>query len=179
MMNKQGVKRNIKGIPRGSNEKWKTSKIDGNLKQEYFKGKPRLITYGSYPVNYGIIPQTVLPLRNGGDGDPLDILILGKELKQGQIVEVRPIGIMKMSNNGEKDDKIVAVQLDDNFNNIKTLSEFSEKNPNTLKEIKKWFENYKGKNIVIFKSFNDSNAAIKLIKNAELYYKKYGVKQRS
>jgi len=166
-------------IPRGSNEKWKISKIDGNLKQEYFKGKPHLIAYGSYPVNYGIIPQTVLPLRNGGDGDPLDILILGKELKQGQIVEVKPIGIMKMSDYGEKDDKIIAVQLDDNFNNIKTLSEFSEKNPNTLKEIKKWFENYKGKNIVIFKSFNDSDEAIELIKNTQSYYKKYGVKQRS
>ena len=166
-------------IPRGSNEKWKTSKIDGNLIQEYFKGKPSLITYGSYPMNYGIIPQTVLPLRNGGDGDPLDILILGKELKQGQIVEVKPIGIMKMSDYSKKDEKIIAIQLDSNSNNIKTLSEFNKKNPKILEEIKKWFENYKGKNIVIFRSFEESDMALELIKNTQLYYKKHGVKKRS
>ena len=42
-----------------------------------------------YPINYGIIPQTILPISRGGDGDPLDVVILGEKLTQGTIIKVK------------------------------------------------------------------------------------------
>ncbi len=62
-----------------------------------------------YPGNYGSIPQT-----KGGDGDPLDVLVLTREpLVPGTVVKVRAIGMLKMIDNGELDDKIIAVPVSD------------------------------------------------------------------
>ena len=54
---------------------------DGELiKLEFKNGKPRIINYIGYPVNYGFIPKTLLPTSEGGDGDQLDILVLASLL---------------------------------------------------------------------------------------------------
>ena len=64
-------------IPSGTNEKWEVSKLSGSIVREFYMGKPRDINFGPYPVNYGMLPRTVLPISRGGDGDPLDIFVLG------------------------------------------------------------------------------------------------------
>ena len=62
-----------------------------------------------YPANYGFIPQTYCD-----DNDPLDILVLGQEpVLPLAIMRAKPIGVMKMVDQGEMDDKIIAVHLDD------------------------------------------------------------------
>jgi len=52
-------------------------KPDGIMKWAFEDGKPRVIKYLAYPGNYGMIPRTLLPKELGGDGDPLDIIMLG------------------------------------------------------------------------------------------------------
>ena len=96
-------------IPAGTNAKWEVTKETGRLEWEYKDGKPRVVQYLSYPGNYGMIPQTALPKELGGDGDPLDVLVLGAALPRGAILACRPIGVLRMQDDGERDDKILAV----------------------------------------------------------------------
>jgi inorganic pyrophosphatase len=62
-----------------------------------------------YPANYGFIPKTY-----GEDHDPLDVLVLSqKTVAPLGIMSVKPIGVMLMTDQGEKDDKIICVHADD------------------------------------------------------------------
>ena len=96
-------------IPTGTNAKWEVDKTDGSLKWEVQNGKPRIVKYLPYPGNYGLVPQTLHSSVLGGDGDPLDVLILGSSLPRGSIVEARLIGVLKLLDRGEQDDKLIAV----------------------------------------------------------------------
>ena len=64
-----------------------------------------LSTSTAYPWNYGLIPLTVAP-----DGDPLDVLVISSEpIIPGALAKCRPIGIMRMVDSGDQDDKVLAV----------------------------------------------------------------------
>lgn len=167
-------------IPAETNEKWEVSKsISGMLKREFYMGEPRFINYKPYPINYGIIPNTVLPLRVGGDGDPLDAIVLGPPLNKGDVVKVKVLGILKMKDFGELDDKIVTVPLNNDLSKFENLLHFNSENSAKLKEITNWFENYKGKNVVTFEKFGSVSEAKKLIDFTNKEYKKSGLKPRS
>ena len=127
-------------------------------------GLPRNIQHTPYPVNYGMIPRTILPINRGGDGDPLDVIILGKSLPQGKIVKVKPLGVMKMTDSGEQDDKIIAVPINSPLAEFNNLEHYENENPEVLKNIKEWFISYKGKNIVEFINFGSDEEAKFLIK---------------
>jgi inorganic pyrophosphatase len=91
-------------IPRNSKTKFELDKKSGLLKVDR-------VLYSSvhYPANYGFIPQTYC-----GDNDPLDIFVLGQaEVYPLSIMRARPIGYMRMLDQGEADDKIIAVHADD------------------------------------------------------------------
>ncbi len=90
-----------------------------------------------YPANYGFIPRTL-----GGDGDPLDVLVITTEpLNSGVLVEAKPIGIINMIDDGEADEKIVAVATSDPFlKNVESLKDLPQ---HTLDEMKHFFEHYK------------------------------------
>lgn len=74
----------------------------------------------SFPFDYGYVPET-----RGGDGDHLDVFILGSQsIQMGVIVECRPIGMIEIIDRGEKDDKILAIPLNDlGYENIKILED--------------------------------------------------------
>ena len=165
-------------IPAGINENWKVSKITGSLIREFYMGKPKYSEYKPYPVNYGIIPRTALP-ADFGSGDPLGIIVLGPPIPQGNVVKVKIIGSIKMTNFGEKDYKIIAVPIKSNLSNFENLLHLKSKNPAMVEEIKVWFENYKGENVVKFENFGSPQEANKLISISNDHYKKFGVKPRS
>ena len=165
-------------IPKGMSEKWEVSKKTGSLNREFYMGSPRKIDYKPYPINYGLIPKTVLPASRGGDGDPLDVLILGKPLTQGEVIKVKTIGLMKMIDTGESDSKIIAVPINNKFSKFKNLEDLSKSNPEILRDIKLWFQNYKGKNLVEFIGFGSSSEGTKLIEDSNRYYKKFGIRPR-
>ena len=163
-------------IPLGDDQKWEVSKFDGNLKHEFFMGKPRLINYSPYPVNYGIIPSTVSSIELGGDGDPLDVVFLGKKRDRGDIVKAKPIGVLKMRDFGDKDDKIIAVPNTEKFLTINSLEDLNNKDLEELEKIKSWFQNYKGTNIVEFIGYGNKLEAEKIINTSINHYNKYGIK---
>lgn len=119
-------------IPKGSKGKYEVDKISGLIKLDR-------VLYSSvhYPANYGFIPKTY-----AGDNDPLDILVISQiELPQLCLVEAKVIGVMRMIDKDEIDDKIIAVALHDiAVNHIQSLDELP---PHTTKEISRFFEDYK------------------------------------
>jgi len=119
-------------IGKGSKVKYELDKKTGLIKVDR-------ILYSSvvYPHNYGFIPRTLCE-----DNDPLDVLVLMQEpIYPGCFLRARAIGVMPMIDQGEKDDKIIAVCADDpeyrHYTDIKELP------PHRLAEIRRFFEDYK------------------------------------
>lgn len=91
-------------IPTGSKAKYELDKESGLIKLDRV-----LFSAVHYPANYGFIPMTY-----GGDFDPLDILVIcSVEIEVMALVDAKVIGVMRMSDQGEADDKVIAVALND------------------------------------------------------------------
>ncbi len=120
-------------IPQGSKTKFELDKESGLLKVDR-------VLYSSvhYPANYGFIPRTYC-----GDNDPLDILILGQaQVYPMSLMRARPVGCMRMLDQGEMDDKVIAVHEDDpEMAHVQSIKDLA---PHQLKEIRNFFEIYKG-----------------------------------
>ncbi len=124
-----------------------------------------------YPVDYGFIPQTY-----EGDGDPVDIMIFGDEPSfQGSVLKVRPIGLLRMLDEGCPDDKILAVPVGNpRFNEVRKLKNMPV---HLMKELH-FFSIYKeleGKETKVLE-WRSAGEAREVIKRAmKLYEKKIGV----
>lgn len=116
-----------------------------------------------FPSDYGFILDTLAE-----DGDPLDVLVLVWEPTfPGCIIEVKPIGMLNMSDDKGVDQKILCVPINDPLWNH--INELQEAPPHLLKEIKNFFEIYKtleNKNTKI-EGWQDRDAAVKIIKQAQ------------
>ncbi|KAL2906603.1 Soluble inorganic pyrophosphatase [Bienertia sinuspersici] len=116
-------------IGKGSKVKYELDKTTGLIKIDR-------VLYSSvvYPHNYGFIPRTLCE-----DSDPMDVLVLMQEpVLPGSFLRARAIGLMPMIDQGEKDDKIIAVCADDpEFRHYKELKELP---PHRLAEIRRFFE---------------------------------------
>lgn len=144
--NADGSVRAIVEIPTGTSAKWEVSKDDPKaVYWEYKDGEPRVVNYLGYPGNYGAIPGTALPKELGGDGDPLDVIVLGQAVPRGEIVDVNVIGVLKMLDDGEQDDKLIAVLTQDSpFAHIESMTQLDNEFPAVSQIIDLWFANYKG-----------------------------------
>ncbi len=119
-------------IPKGSKSKYEIDKDTGFLKLDRV-----LHSSHAYPYNYGFIPQTYCD-----DKDPLDIIILTQvKVLPMSIMRAKVIGVMRMIDGGEMDDKIIAVSPDDpSVSHIENIEELPE---HSLRELKAFFEDYK------------------------------------
>ncbi|WP_411361030.1 ParB-like protein [Pseudidiomarina sp. YC-516-91] len=134
-------------IPAGTTQKWQLTKDGKQLEWELEEGQPRVVQYLPYPVNYGALPDTLSDRATGGDGDPYDVLILGDALPRGSQLDVRVIARMKMRDNGEIDDKLIAVVPEDPiFGKLQSLADLEQQFPGTKSILRNWFSNYKGSN---------------------------------
>lgn len=119
-------------IPRGSKVKYELDKATGMLYIDR-------VLYSSvvYPHNYGFIPRTYCE-----DNDPLDVLVLMQEsVVPMSFLRAKPIGVLQMIDQGEKDDKIIAVHADDpEYKHFTCISELPK---HRLLEIRRFFEDYK------------------------------------
>lgn len=90
-------------IPAGSFTKYEVGE-DGHVYVDRFLSTPVV-----YPANYGSMPGTL-----AGDGDPLDALVLTRApLHPGVLIRFRPVGVLRMTDGGEDDAKIIGVPADD------------------------------------------------------------------
>ncbi len=151
-------------IPKNTRAKYELDKDSGLLVMDR-------VIYSSmyYPANYGFIPQTFCD-----DKDPLDILVLSQiAIVPMCIVSARVIGVMRMIDNGELDDKIIAVAENDmSYNHFEDISELP---PHFVKEIESFFEDYKkleNKSVKI-EQFQDAETAKKIVRQSMLDYNEY------
>lgn len=152
-------------ISKGSKKKYELDKETGLIVLDRI-----LTTSMQYPANYGFIPKTY-----SEDNDPLDVLVLSTEVIDPLVlVDVIPIGVMKMIDNGENDEKIIGVCAKDpffkNYNDIKDLPK------HLFDEISHFFTVYKqleNKKTEVL-GFYSKDEALKIIKEAiERYNNKF------
>lgn len=98
-----------------------------------------LYTPMHYPGNYGFVPHTLCE-----DGDPLDVLICNtRPLVPGCVINVRPIGVMMMEDDGGLDEKILAVPVPKLTRRYDKVHNYTDLPEITLAQIKHFFEHYK------------------------------------
>ena len=149
-------------IPKGSRAKYEIDKASSLVKLD------RVLNASMYyPLNYGFIPQTL-----GEDHDPLDVVVLTSvTVFPGCLVPARVIGVMRMIDRGEADDKIIAVAEQD-----VTVSHIEDVDHLPLylrEELKHFFENYKTleNKIVVVDEFQSKQKAMEIIEQSITLYK--------
>jgi inorganic pyrophosphatase len=98
-----------------------------------------LYTAMRYPGNYGFIPHTL-----SEDGDPCDVIIANQRgVVPGAVVAVRPVGVLKMSDEAGGDEKIVAVPVPRLSRRYENVHEYTDLPEITRQQIQHFFEHYK------------------------------------
>ncbi len=158
-------------IPAGTNAKWETTKTGDAIEWELGDDdRLRVVQYLAYPGNYGMIPRTLLPAPMGGDGDPLDVILLGPTLPRGSVVPARPVGVLKLLDTGERDDKIIAVPLAGLFSEVHDVDRLRDAYPGALDILERWFASYKGPGVMEAGGTEDAAAARAVIEQASDAY---------
>lgn len=150
-------------IPAGTIAKWEVTKPSGVLEWELNGNTRRQIQYLGLPGNYGMIPSTLQPTHLGGDGDPLDALILGPAAARGEIVKVKLIGVLKMLDGGEEDHKLLAVSADSPMYTVSSMLELRQRYVGVADIVKIWFANYKGRDKIEILGFGEHTEAQQIL----------------
>lgn len=144
----------------------------GRNKYELDKDSGRLMldrvntTTMTYPADYGFIPNTLCE-----DGDPLDALIvIDESVVHGAIIPVRPVGVLYMVDEGEGDEKLVCVAVNDvSKSHLKDLSDlgedFKKQVEHFYRHYKDWKNNWQGVDIE-FKGWGSAGEARQVIQDS-------------
>ena len=119
-------------IPRGSRNKYEMDHETGRIRFDRVLYSPMF-----YPADYGFVENTL-----GLDGDPIDVLVfLTEPTVPGCVIEVKTIGVLKMSDDKGQDEKLICVPVaDPTWNQLENITDM---NPHTLKEVEHFFRVYK------------------------------------
>ncbi len=147
-------------IPAGSAIKYEVD-ADGRLFVDRFLSMPV-----AYPANYGSMPHTL-----AGDGDPLDALVLTRApLHPGVLLRFRPVGVLRMSDRGEADEKIIGVPTDNVDPAYAAIRDIGDLPQAERERIEAFFRVYKdlpaGGNGVRLHGYGDADEAWALIRQA-------------
>ncbi len=149
-------------IPMGTKNKYEVNKETGRITLDRV-----LYSALTYPGEYGFIEDTL-----SEDGDPLDILVISSyPTFPGCVVSARILGYLTVIDNGEHDEKVLAVvDKDPRFDGIFELNDLTE---HQKAEIKDFFESYKKlQNIKVeIKNFHNKEEALKLIEKCKIRFK--------
>ncbi|HEU4382509.1 MAG TPA: inorganic diphosphatase [Anaeromyxobacteraceae bacterium] len=150
-------------IPTGSKVKYELDKSSGLLVVDRV-----LFSAVHYPANYGFVPRTYCD-----DGDPLDILVFCQETIQPlAIMRAKVIGVMRMRDDKGQDDKLISVHADDP--NYTDYGDVSEIPAHRLRELKRFFEDYKAlehKKVLVSEPQGRS-AALEVLRDAIRLYQR-------
>ena len=114
--------------------KYEMDKASGALVVDRF-----LYTSMRYPGNYGFVPHTLC-----GDGDPIDVLVANQRaIIPGAIMNCRPVGVLRMRDEGGEDEKVLAVPSNKLTRRYEKVQSYKDLPEITLKQIEHFFEHYK------------------------------------
>jgi inorganic pyrophosphatase len=114
--------------------KYEMDKEAGTLVVDRF-----LYTPMRYPGNYGFVPHTL-----SGDGDPIDVLVANtRPIIPGAVINVRPVGVLRMTDEGGEDEKIIAVPSPRLTQRYMHVHNYTDLPVITLEQIQHFFEHYK------------------------------------
>ena len=114
--------------------KYEMNKEAGTLFVDRFLHTPM-----RYPGNYGFVPHTL-----SDDGDPIDVLVANtRPIAPGAVINVRPVGVLKMQDDGGGDEKIIAVPSPRLTKRYLNVMNYTDLPPITLEQIQHFFEHYK------------------------------------
>ena len=114
--------------------KYEMDKEAGTLVVDRF-----LYTPMRYPGNYGFVPHTL-----SDDGDPIDVLVANtRPIIPGAVINVRPVGVLKMMDESGGDEKIIAVPSPKLTQRYMNVHNFTDLPAITLEQIQHFFEHYK------------------------------------
>jgi inorganic pyrophosphatase len=140
--------------------KYELDKAAGTLVVDRFLHTPM-----RYPGNYGFVPHTL-----SADGDPIDVLIANtRPIVPGAVINVRPVGVLNMTDESGGDEKIIAVPSDKLTQRYLGVRDYTDLPRITLEQIQHFFEHYKdlepGKWVRIA-GWGDASAARQCIQEA-------------
>ena len=149
-------------IPKGSMNKYEYDKKHNMIKLDRVLFSPF-----HYPGDYGIVPQTL-----SEDGDPLDALVLvTNPTFPGILIEARPIGLLKMKDEGEIDDKIICVAINDpRYLHTSDISNIEDHNRSEIAHFFQVYKDLEGKKVEIM-GWHSSKEAQKVIIDSIKRYK--------
>ena len=114
--------------------KYEMDKAAGTLVVDRFLHTPM-----RYPGNYGFVPHTL-----SEDGDPIDVLVANtRPIVPGAVINVRPVGVLKMQDEAGGDEKVIAVPVPKLTKRYEHVMEYSDMPEITLQQIRHFFEHYK------------------------------------
>jgi inorganic pyrophosphatase len=140
--------------------KYEMDKAAGTLVVDRFLHTPM-----RYPGNYGFVPHTL-----SEDGDPIDVLVANtRPIVPGAVINVRPVGVLKMQDEAGGDEKVLAVPMPKLTKRYEHVKEYTDLPVITLQQMQHFFEHYKdlepGKWVKVL-GWGDAAEARKLIVEA-------------
>jgi inorganic pyrophosphatase len=152
-------------VSKGSKVKYELDKETGLLQVDR-------ILYSSmvYPENYGFVPRTL-----AADGDPLDVLVLMQTpVLPMSILKVRPVGYLPMTDDGEEDDNLVCVHVEDpQYTHIAQLPDFGAHRIDEIQQFFREYKNLEGKEVEVGDADGPQRAVEAVKKGMSLYDKKF------
>jgi inorganic pyrophosphatase len=157
-------------IPAGTNTKYEYNKQLLQFEPDIRDGKVRRVQFMSYPVNYGFIPSTRMDKDRGGDGDPLDVLLLAEHVPTGSVIDVIPIGLLQLKDLGELDHKVLAIPVDPEKRIIPATDwQTFQAEYSTIRHILElFFMYYDGLGTMTVMGWGDEKAALEEVKKWQL-----------
>ncbi len=147
-------------------------------KYEYDKDVPGVVldrvlhSNVHYPSDYGFIPQSYYD-----DGDPFDVMVLVEDQTfPGCVIEARPVALMHMDDDGEKDDKVIAVPSEDpRYDDIRDIEDLTDQQRAEIAEFFETYKNLEPEKETDTLGFEDRAAAHDAIEHAQdLYDEQFG-----
>jgi inorganic pyrophosphatase len=140
--------------------KYEMDKAAGTLVVDRFLHTPM-----RYPGNYGFVPHTL-----SEDGDPIDVLVANtRPIVPGAVINVRPVGVLKMQDEAGGDEKVLAVPVPKLTKRYEHVKEYTDLPVITLQQMQHFFEHYKdlepGKWVKVL-GWGDAAEARKMISEA-------------
>jgi inorganic pyrophosphatase len=156
-------------IPCGTTGKFEVDDDDGALHWQHDRDHDnrREVDYLAFVINYGMIPRTLAE-----DGDGLDIMVLGRGIERGRVTPTRVIGVLKMTDGENRDDKLIAVPvepgLENGFSRLHDLDELDVFYPASRDILFLWFSNYWGAGATHIVGWGDAAEAAEILERAKV-----------